>query len=227
MRTVVLSSMLALALTGCKPLWDPTYMPSGYAHHQKMYKAPPGPEASAIGYGYSAKQNAAVQESWRKAVSDLVLRAEAHDMLGAPVFLTTDINPGPFASAYDFALREELRAAGVTLAANAEEGTELFYSAYDPAEKPQAESLTGFNDEAAHPNKDGDFLPPSKPMELVLAVVEDDIIGKKVSTMQDLPLYGFKPAGYAHLHERPREVDPKQCSGHEAPPADTDKNYND
>ena len=227
MRTVLVSSMLVLALTGCKPVWDPTYMPSGYAHHQKAYKAPPGPEADTIGYEYSVAQNAAVQRQWRMVANDLILRAQAHDMLDAPVFLTTDIKPGPFASAYDFALREELRVAGVILAANQEEGAELFYSAYDPDEEGPAESLTGYNDEAAHPNKDGDFLPPSKTLKFILAKTQDGIISKKVSSMQEAPLYGFKPAGYAPLHERPRELAPKQCSHHEAQATSTDPSYND
>ena len=45
MRLLFVSAVLVLALTACKPVWDPTFMPSGYAHHNKEYKTPPGPEA--------------------------------------------------------------------------------------------------------------------------------------------------------------------------------------
>jgi len=226
MRTLAVSSLLVLALTGCKPFWNPTYMPSGYAHHHKEYKSPPGPKAAPIGYEYSAKKNTAMQQQWRAAVSDLVLRAQAHDLLGAgPVFIHTDLNPGAFQSAYDFALREELRAAGVMLAESADQGSQIFYSAYDPQDKGPAEYLTGYNDEAHHPHKDGDFLPPSKTMKLILASTENGIVGEKIISMQDVPLYGFKPAGYAPQHERPRELEPKQCSAHAQ--SEKDAGYND
>lgn len=222
MRVFVFSSLLLIALTGCKPVWDPTFMPSGYSFEHKEYKTPPGPKAAPIGYPYSAEQNAAVLESWRVAVSDLVLRAKAHDINPAgPVYLTSDLPQGAFRSAFDHSLREELQASGVTLTTDPAEGMHLFYSAYDPADPGIPETTYNYNDEPHHPNVAGEFLPPSKDLELVLATVDADIIGTKVASVYKVPSYGFKPAGYAPLYERPR-MPPAEMSEEE--PTD---GYND
>lgn len=216
MRILMMSCLPVLALTGCtSPLSNPTYMPAGYAYHQALYKTQPGPEAASIGYEYSAEQNAAVQESWRGAVSDLVLRARAHDMLDRPVFLTTDIKAGPFASAYDFALREELRAAGAVLAAHAYEGRELFYSAYDPAGGSSVKSSDSYNDKLSYSDSETESSPsaPSKMMKLVLATVENGAVGTRVSTMQEIPLYGFKPGEHNVFYKRTGKISRQQCCG--------------
>lgn len=222
MRTVLFSAILLIALTGCKPLWDPTFMPSGYNYHHDEYKSPPGPEATPIGYTYCAAKNTTVNEAWHHAASDLVLRAKANDIRPAgDVYLTTDINAGAFQSAFDSALREELRAQGYRLVNDPAEAVTLFYTAYDPVEQGQPESIAPYNDEAHHPNKDGDFLPPSKTLELILGHVENGNLGKKVSALYDVPLYGFKPAGYAPAHDRPF------MGGAHSDQEDTQSAYND
>lgn len=204
MRVLVFSSLLLIAVTGCKPLWDPTFMPAGYAHHHKEYKTPPGPEGADIGYPYSAKQNQRVMQSWQNATSDLVLRAKANDIRPVgPVFLTTDLKPSAFQAAFDNALREELRAAGHTMSKSAEEATTLFYSAYNPAEDAKPESDALYNDELSHSNTQGIQLPPSKTMDLTLAVLNEGRMGKSVSAKYDVPLYGFKPTGYLPAYARP------------------------
>lgn len=208
MRVFVFASFVVLALTGCKPLWDPTFMPAGYTHHQKEYKTPPGPEAASIGYEYSAQQNADVVESWRKATSDLVLRAKAHDIRPTqPVYLRTDLPHSAFQSAFDHALRDELQAHGYLLADDPVDAVILFYSAYDPSDSgPPESTLNVNNDDAHHANVDGDFLPPARNFELVLSTVNDDMMGTKVSHIYEVPSFGFRPAGYAPGHERPRSA---------------------
>ncbi|MEZ5815441.1 MAG: hypothetical protein R3E13_12100 [Alphaproteobacteria bacterium] len=208
MRVFVFSSLLVLALTGCKPVWDPTFMPSGYAYHSSEYKAPTGPEAADIGYEYSVEQNAAVLESWRHAAADLLLRAKANDVLPAgPVYLTTDLETGTFQVTFETSLRHEMLAQGITVATGAEDAgaQALFYSAYDPEEEGRPETTRPYNDEAHHPNKDGDHLSPYKTMNLVLGQVHDGILTQKVAAFHEVPSYGFKPAGYVELHERPLE----------------------
>lgn len=206
MRFFVFASILVLALAGCKPIWDPTFMPSGYAHHQKEYKTPPGPEAADIGYDYSAEKNEAVLEEWRKAASDLVLRAKAHDIRPMqPVYLTTDLPHGAFQSAFDHALRGEMQSHGYLLADDPVDAQTLFYSAYDPTDPGAAESTYNVNDDdARHANAAGDYLATSKEFELVLSTVNDGVMATKVSHIYTVPSYGFSPAGYAPLHERPR-----------------------
>ena len=204
MRVFVFSSLLLIALTGCKPVWNPTFMPSGYTYHHDEYKSAPGPEAKPIGYTYSASDNQKVIDDWQNAARDLLLRAKANDIRPTgPVYLTTDMNPSVFQSTFDSALRDELRAQGYTLSDNPEEGTHLFYSAYDPNDQGPPETVYNYNDEPAHAHKDGDFLPPSQKMELVLALLNDGRIGRKVTSLYEVPLYGFKPAGYVPGFERP------------------------
>ena len=208
MRFFVFASFLVLSLTGCKPVWDPTFMPSGYTHHHKEYKTPPGPEAAPIGYEYSAEQNADVVEHWRKAASDLVLRAKAHDIRPTrSIYLTTDLPHGAFQSAFDHALRDELQAHGYLLADDPVEAETLFYSAYDPSDPGIPESTLNVNhDDARHANVEGGFLAPAKKFELVLGTVTDGIMGTKVSHIYEVPSFGFQPAGYALGHERPRSA---------------------
>jgi len=229
MRLFIFSSCLLLALTGCKPFWDPTFMPSGYAYHQKEYKSPPGPEASPIGYEYSNQKNNEVLEGWRFAIRDLLLRAKANGLnFSDPVYLSTDLNAGAFQSAYDSTLREGLRAYGFTIASSPEQAAHLFYSAYEASENGQPESVDPYNkDDAHHPHKDGDFLPPSGKLDLVLANVENGFMMKKVKSTYEVPLYGFKPAGYAPLHERPYDPEAHQPGAHQNVIEENGQGYND
>ncbi len=181
MRSFVFSSLLVLVLSGCAPIWDPTFMPAGYAHHGNVYKSQPGPEARPIGYKYSAEENAAVVEGWRHAVADLLLRAKANDLHPAdPVYLTTNMGAGPSQSTFDLALREELSAAGYVLVRDEAAGKPLFYSA--------ARALA----------EDGE----SEKTELTLGLLDDkgDIV-QSVSGLYDVPLHrsGFSFAGKSFL----------------------------
>jgi len=129
MRIFALSAMLLVTLTGCKTFWNPTFMPSGYAHHQGVFKSPPGPEARDIGYDYTHEKNMDIVDQWRVATADLVQRAKNDDALplGA-IYLTSNMPASANRSTYDFALREQLNAHGYSLANTADEGTSLFYT---------------------------------------------------------------------------------------------------
>lgn len=171
--------MLLLTLTGCKTFWNPTFIPSGYSHHHDEYKSPPGAEAKNIGYDYTAAQNQQVLEEWHIAARDLVLRANTNGVLPAgPVFLTTNMSSGSFQGAFDFTLREALRAQGQTLAATADQGTTLAYSASAPKGK-----------DAPVQNK-GAAL---QPFNLSLGTLDDKgDLANTASAIYDVPPYGFK-----------------------------------
>lgn len=44
MRILLFSVLIAFTLTGCRTIWDPTPMPSGYRHQNQDYHSAPGPE---------------------------------------------------------------------------------------------------------------------------------------------------------------------------------------
>ena len=171
MRVLLLSSMLLVTLTGCKTFWNPTFLPSGYAHHRGDFKSPPGPEARNIGYEYSAEANQENVTQWREAASDLVQRAKSEGAIpSGTLYLTTDMAPGAFRNSFDFALREQLNHNGYTLAATAEEGAPLMYSAGKP-----------------HKAEDGTVS------SVVLSLATLDAKGKvaaQSAAMYDVPFYG-------------------------------------
>jgi len=179
MRVFVFSSLLVLALTGCKPFWNPTFMPSGYKHHENTYKSPPGPEARDIGYDYSAEENAAVIDNWSDAVADIVLRAKAHDIRPAgPIYLMTNMGQSASQATFDLALREELRSMGHTLVRDVAAGTPLFYAAVkEPLEEGAPEGAVPYT-------------------ELTLALLNSEgEIAQSVSNLYEVPLHGVRSIG--------------------------------
>ncbi len=183
MRSIIFSSFIVLALTGCSSVWNPSPMPSGYLHHQNTYKSPTGPEAKDIGYSYSVEENERVQAEMKNAARDLLLRAKANDIaLPGAVFLTTDLPASAFRGVFDFALREELRAQGQRLVDSPDEGMELMYTAYRP--KPAAAH-------AGEVTQNGLIL--SLGLPLYNELEEFTGFGQKVSAIYDVPQYGFRP----------------------------------
>ena len=203
--SLIFSSVLILSLTACKPFWDPTYYPSGYTHHDKAYKSPPGPAVTDIGYEYSREQNAAVNEAFLNAARDLTARAKAEGFASTrPYYLVSDLQDSAFKGALDNALRQAMRENGTMTTMDSSLGTPLFYSAYNPAMDRAPEYDSRINtDDANHPDMDGTAIPQSGTMELVLIQQHDKYIDKQVSTMMDIPLHDFKPTGYLPPHTRP------------------------
>ena len=203
--SLLFSSLLVLSLTACKPFWDPTYYPSGYAHHDKTYKSPPGPAVDDIGYEYSHEENAAVNAAFLEATRDLVARAKSASFASTrPYYLVTDLQDSAFKGAYDNALRQAMRENGTMMTSDASMGTPLFYSAYNPAAARAPEYDMNVNtDDAGHPDQEGVGIPPSGKMELVLVQQYEGHAEKEVSTTMTVPLHDFRPAGYLPPHTRP------------------------
>lgn len=42
MRPIFFALLLSLALTGCRTVWDPTFMPASYKYQQEEYHTAPG-----------------------------------------------------------------------------------------------------------------------------------------------------------------------------------------
>lgn len=214
MRLTFFSLVFLLALTGCRSVWDPTFMPAGYSYHHGAYKAPPGPESKEIGYTYTAQDNAAVMNRWREAVRDMLMKMKAEGIEVPPlVVLKTDLRQNAFEGAYDSVLREGLHAFGHSIGlTQAKDQPVLFYSAYDPAEQGNIhhDPAVLYNDDMASPYEGRKFVPANKGMELVIGLVKDGHWVKKVSGVYDLPLYGYQPGAYISGEDNPlREYAPR------------------
>ncbi len=238
MRITFFSLCILLALTGCRAVWDPTFMPAGYAHQQKPYKGPPGPEAPDIGYEYTKIANEAAVEKWRVAVRDLLLKAKTQGLvMPRQVMLKTDLPDGVMQSTYDFVLREAVRDYGYTLwseAANKKKKRKLFekhekgyvpaqalfYSVYDPDEAGDVtrQSSVGYNGDLDPDLKLQEFVEPQKGMDLVIGIVEEGRFLTIVRGRYDVPLYGYSPGVYFSGFKNPvktngRDVYPVPAKG--------------
>lgn len=194
----------ALLLPGCESVVNPTFMPSGYANHQKEFKSPPGPPAPDIGYDYTSQANAEVLARWQEAIDDLLVQALANDLiLPQVIYLQSDLKPGLFRNTFDSMLRDSLRASGYELSSNAETGTPVFFSAYEPGERVYSENDRPYNGALPPPHKDGAYMPPEQDMELVLGLVKDKVLTDAVIGLYQVPLYGFAPGKYIEAWEAP------------------------
>lgn len=210
MRRILLLSSCVVAVAACKPVWDPTFMPSGYAYHGNKYNSPSGKANTSIGYEYSAEKHASVMKAWRVAIRDLVLRAEAHGIRpDRPVSLHTDLEPSAFQGTFAYTLGQELIDAGYSVSEHPGEDTMLlFYSAYDPEYGEDVPYQDLYNDDIAHYNEDNRFSPEEKTLELVLGTPVGDELSARVSNVYDIPLHGFTPAGYDKPYARPKTTVP-------------------
>jgi len=186
---------------------DPTFMPAGYSFHHNVYKAPPGPPSKDIGYAYSLEENEAVLNRWRVALRDLLLKAKANDLvIPDQVVLETDLRQNAFQGSYDSLLREGLHAYGYRIGLQKNPKVPaLFYSAYDPVEEGNIhrDPAVLYNDEAESPYKNRQFVKDHKGMTLVIGLVQNGRLIKKVTGLYDLPLYGYQPGAYVSGEENP------------------------
>lgn len=189
MRHILVFSFLILALTGCRSVWDPTFMPSGYTWHNDVYKAPPGPEAQSLGYDYSAARNEGQVEMWQGIARGLIDSLEAQSGLSAQqIYIEKPAAVNAFNSSLDYALREELRARGYTLA-SAPGGASLQAQAFAPKDEKLHISQP-FNGDVPqerkpwNPEKESEFV-------FVLTLLQDGKPVNEVRSTQQMPAYGY------------------------------------
>lgn len=117
MRFIV-SIFALLSLTACQGVYSPAFLPSGYAHHQDIYKSPPEQGAHDIGYMYSPLTNQTVLNEWRLVADDFVRRLENETSLNAPdiIYLDSALAPSTLQQTFGYALADVLRERGFTLA---------------------------------------------------------------------------------------------------------------
>ena len=215
MRAFTLCLIGVLALGGCRSIWDPTFNPAGYSYHRNEFKSPPGPPAKDIGYAYTSDKNEQVQNEFREALRDLLIKAQAQNMpIPQTVALTTDLDAGAFQGTYDSLLREGLRANGHTLIDEKDarpDTPKLFYSAYGDKTVRQLKQggPAEYNDDPQTPD-DPNFMRGKRKMELVIGLVKNSHVLSKVSGLYDVQVYGYNEGAAAYVpgHERPVKQPP-------------------
>jgi hypothetical protein len=191
MRFVVFSLAL-LALSGCRTLMDPNFLPSGYTYHNvnHSYKAPPGPAADDIGYDYSFDQNAAVLTIWAEVARDLLNQIEERTGLGAQdVYLERLPEHNAFNASFDDALRAELRSRGYVLADAPQDRLHLRYGAFLPEDENARRTLT-YNDDPEIPMHPENRDKPSG-FIVVLTALHNGIVLDEARGIYDMPAYGY------------------------------------
>lgn len=180
-----------LALTGCRTLMDPTFMPAGYAYHNDYYKSPPGPESRSIGYPYTPAANAAVINLWNIVASQLVDRMESELGLAAqPVHVDTQGHKGAFTAAFDYALLEELRRRGYTLATHTANVMTLRPEAYLPEEEQLLGNIT-YNDDKPQTKPALQPLNQTRNFLVRVSALRNGVLLGAVEDYYDLPAYGY------------------------------------
>jgi len=185
-------SAAAFSLNACKSVMDPTFIPSGYAHHQKEFKAPPADDPWSIGYDYTRDANAAVLNEWKAVAADLSNKIESTAPLSAaPIFLSSPAMDNAFTLSLDHALRQEFLSRGYTLATIPREDTiKLQISSYDPEFQDVMRSYN-LNDQDQI-----DRPEPSKAVNKDLILKVDGLVNDIPTTLVEapykLPLYGYQ-----------------------------------
>lgn len=118
LKTLPLYSALALVVSGCAVLNDPSPIGRGYSSYAQAYKSAPGPDVPGLGYEYTAETNDEILAVWRVSVQDLLTRLEHEGGLRpGPVHVTG--GTGAMNATFDHVLRDELTARGYSFSQNA------------------------------------------------------------------------------------------------------------
>lgn len=189
MRTLtvsVLSFATTLMLSACG---SPTFMPAGYAHHNNVYKAQPGPEAHNLGYEYSAQTNADIVSKWENVAGQLIDELQGQSGIAPQAIYIHPTKKNAFNHTFDHALRTALTARGFTLVNQAGDAYEIAYSAksqLDPALKPKP-----FYNGDVEPSETIE-TPPEHEFLLFLTLLQNGVpLGTGAGTYV-LPSYGYE-----------------------------------
>ncbi len=195
------------ALSGCRTINDPSFMPYGYLYHNDEYKAPPGPDANSLGYDYSDVKNKDVLARWQDAVAALVQSLEMQSGLTPrAVYIMPTTERTAFTSTFDYTLREELVARGYRPVASAENVTVIELEAIDP-EKPEPRKQMVFNDDMER-TRDPQYQEKMKYKGYILGLTayENNVPIGRGSGVYTLPGYGYEYAQEQTLiYKRPQE----------------------
>jgi hypothetical protein len=194
----------ALSVSGCRSVFDPSFMPAGYTYHQNTYKAPTGPKAPEIGYEYNAAYNDQIVDLWRSAARDVLDAFEAETgLIAQPVFIEKLPHTTALNGTIDHVLREELAARGYSFASFEGNHLHLRYDAYHPDDQ---EIVYGrkYNDDpeiVQKPGKPSD----SSAFEIKLEGFRKGASLGHVTRQYTMPAYGYV-SGKGRHPDRPLPI---------------------
>lgn len=182
-----------LCLSGCEHYFmKPSIIPVGYTNTHKEYKAIDGPEASDIGYDYTASKNERVLMMWRDRVGLLVQELEERvEITPKAVYVAQPKEHSPQNATYDFVLREELMRLGYVIARHPDEAVALHYNVEKIDEEwiefpyPNLETRR-YNEDYNYVDNGWEF------MRLSLALLEDKTELFKLERELRVPTYGYQ-----------------------------------
>ncbi|MFN3700921.1 MAG: hypothetical protein ACK4VI_05275 [Alphaproteobacteria bacterium] len=198
MRNTTLKSflplLLILVLAGCHNyVVRPSAVPSGYSYHNDLYKSPPSPDPTAIGYTYSAEKNEHVIEGMRDRALQLFSQIEQDaDLAGSTLYIANARNHNGQNSTFDHALREVVRERGYRIASEPNEDTSvLVYSIDEPQKLRKHIDFGNLNDDY----NQGRYHRRYSEFENMIIVL-DLIAGEDVTTsargVYHIPMYGYR-----------------------------------
>jgi hypothetical protein len=192
---------VVVALTGCRTVMDPTFMPAGYAYHQEKFKSPPGPPAADIGYPFSVPRNDVVVEKWQAVAASMADRMESElGISPQPVYIEMLPRQNAFNASLDYVLREELRNRGYTLVGAPGNVLNLKPEAWVPGDEKVPVDANRWNDDPqvrvipVDRSKAHDFI-------ISIIVLKDKMLKGTVKGEYLLPAYGYVRGDGQDRHE--------------------------
>ncbi|MGB4107630.1 MAG: hypothetical protein WBK55_07520 [Alphaproteobacteria bacterium] len=187
MRALYLLPVLMLTACGYA---SPTWMPAGYAYHNDVYKAQPGPAADSLGYAYTPERNDQMIGMWAEVAAGLVNDLESQTGISPqPVYLEKLAHSNAFNLSLDNALRDELRARGYMLKDTAQDATQIKYQAFEVGDENKGPPVLYNGDEEV----DNRAWKPAKSREFVfvLTLFKNGAALSEARSIRPLPAYGY------------------------------------
>lgn len=184
--------VMILGLTGCQNYFvKPSAIPSGYTYHNDLYKSPPSPEATNLGYTYSEAKNAQLVESMRVKALELFNQLESgYDMAGVGLYIYNTHSHNPQNATLDHVLRDIVREKGYRISSVPDGAIGLGYSINEPKDLEKEINFGDLQDDnrkTAH----YDRIDTYERMILKLELTDGPEVIGRASGMYDMPMYGY------------------------------------
>ncbi|MAE51644.1 MAG: hypothetical protein CMH27_07520 [Micavibrio sp.] len=186
-----------LALSACENMYlKPLALPTGYTYHNDDYKSPPSPQASGIGYEYSAEKNAHILQNMRVKAEDMFAQIQAQtDLTGKALYVYNARHHDAQNAAFDHVLRDVVRKNGYVLA-KAPGETGSYNLGYAIMEKDDLNRDVNFGDMNEEYRKSYYHqYDEYEDMFIDMVVFDGEKVVTKYRANYDLPMYGYERHG--------------------------------
>lgn len=185
--------VMILGLTGCQNYFvKPSAIPSGYTYHDDLYKSPPSPEATNLGYTYSEAKNAELVEGMRVKALELFNQLEGqYDMAGVDFYIYNKHLHNAQNATLDNVLRDIVREKGYRISSVPAGAIGLGYSIDEPKD---LEKEINFGDLQNDPKQSAhyDRINTYERMILTLSLTDGPEVIGRASGIYDMPMHGYK-----------------------------------